>query len=253
MSVWGADDLTRFLQMVNSNQMASVTKYSEPYGLMRRVNDCFSTGGEHLINPNPVATGMLFLRSQYAYKTTAGMALAGQVVEAFVMMRSCLEYAGYALLMSADPSLEDVFLRRHFDAGAMKDQKQKFQIREIKAVIGRFDPKVAEIFQEFNDRSINFGAHPNPSGVLSAVQRKRSDDGITLLNLALSADEKMLLHAMKCTAQVGLTSLFIFQHIFKDRPKWLCSAKKTSKARILTPMLQVPVHVDQDHSAGDRQ
>jgi len=35
--------------------------------------------------------------------------------------------------------------------------------------------------------------------------------------LALSADEKMLLHAMKCTAQVELTSLFIFQHIFKDR------------------------------------
>lgn len=217
MSVWGADDLTRFLQMVNNNQKASVAKYSEPHGLMQRVNDCFSTAGTNLVNPKPIMTGAFFLRSQYAYKTTVGMALAGQVVEAFVMMRSCLEYAGYALLVSAEPSLADVFLRRHFDDEAMKEQKQKFQIRHIKAVIGKFDPKLAEIFQEFYERSINFGAHPNPFGVLSAVQRTCSDDGITFLNLALSADEKMLLHAMKCTAQVGLTSLFIFQHIFKNR------------------------------------
>ncbi len=120
-----------------------------------------------------------------------------------------LEYAGYALLVFTDPSLEDVFLRRHFDTDAMKAQKEKFKISQIRAVIATFDKKLAEIFQEFYERSINFGAHPNPSGVLSAVQRKCSDDRITLLNLALSADEKMLLHAMKCTAQVGLTSLFI--------------------------------------------
>jgi uncharacterized protein (DUF4415 family) len=216
-SVWGADDLTRFLQMVNNNQKASVTKYSEPYGLLQRINDCFSKAGKNLVISKSRMTGPLFLRSQYAYKTAAGMALAGQVVEAFVMMRSCLEYAGYALLISADPSLDDVFLRRHFDTDAMKDQKQKFRFSEIKAVIGKFDPELAEIFQEFYDRSINFGAHPNPSGVLSAVQCKYSDDRSTLLNLALSADEKMLLHAMKCTAQVGLASLCISQHIFKDR------------------------------------
>ena len=42
-------------------------------------------------------TGVVLLRSQYAYKAAAGMALAGQVAEAFVIMRSCLEYAGYAL------------------------------------------------------------------------------------------------------------------------------------------------------------
>jgi hypothetical protein len=39
--------------------------------------------------------GVLFLRCQYTYKAAAGMALSGQVVETFVMMRSCLEYAGY--------------------------------------------------------------------------------------------------------------------------------------------------------------
>jgi hypothetical protein len=156
-------------------------------------------------------TGTLFHRSQYAYKTAVGMALAGQVVEAFVMMRSCLEYAGYALLTFNDPRLEEAFLKRHCDDASMKNQKQKFKISEVTAIIGNFDPKLAEIFQEFYDRSINFGAHPNPFGVLSAVQ----DEANGFLTLALSNNEKMLKHAMKSAAQVGLAALLLFQYIFK--------------------------------------
>jgi hypothetical protein len=157
MSVWGVDDLTRFLQVVNSNQMGNFARFPEPCGLMQRVNDCFSTAGEYLINPKPEATGELFLRSQYAYKTAAGMALAGQVVEVFVMMRSCLEYAGYSLAMFADPTLEEVFFGRHVDDAGMKAQKEKFKIGQIRAVITTFDKKLAEIFQKLYDRAINMG------------------------------------------------------------------------------------------------
>jgi hypothetical protein len=84
-------------------------------------------GGKNLVNPKPVMTGPLFLRSQYAYKTAAGMALAGQIVEAFVMLRSCLEYSGYAIAIFAAPTLEEVFLKRHFDAAGMKAQKGQIQ------------------------------------------------------------------------------------------------------------------------------
>jgi hypothetical protein len=209
---WGADDLTRFLKAVNSNQIANLANFHELYALMRRVNDCFSTAGKNLVNPEPATTGILFLRSQYAYKATVGMALAGQVVEAFVMMRSCLEYAGYALVMFADPTLEEVFLKRHFDDASMKNQKQKFKISEVRAVIDKFDPKVAQIFEKFYARSIDFGAHPNPSAVLSAVQWEANG----FLTLALSTDRNMLLHAMKSAAQVGLAALFLFRFIFKD-------------------------------------
>lgn len=188
---------------------------------MRRVNDCFAKAGNNLVDPKPTMTGPLFLRSQFAYKTMAGMALAGQVVEAFVMMRSCLEYAGYALLIFDDPALEDVFLRRHFDADSMKAQKQKFQVREITAAISKFDKKHAEIFKQFYDTAIDFGGHPNPNAVLSTLQMKSSGKGLSILAVALSADDEQLLLAMKCTTQVGLTALFVFQHIFEDKFKTL--------------------------------
>jgi hypothetical protein len=213
MSTSGEDVLTRFLQVVNSNQIANLANFPEPYSLMRRVNDCFSTAGKHLINPEPVTTGILFLRSQYAYKTTVGMALAGQLVEAFVMMRSSLEYAGYALVMFADPTLEDVFFGRHVDDAGMKAQKQKFQIREIEAIISTFDKKLAEIFKKLYDRAIDMGGHPNPLAVCNAAQMESSG----IRTLALSKEEAPLLDAMKSTARVGLTALFIFQHIFKAK------------------------------------
>jgi hypothetical protein len=91
---WTSDNLTQFLNRVHLNQKANVAKFAEPYRLIRQVNECLSIAGKNLVNPKPAITGVLFLRSQYAYKTAAGMALAGQVVETFVMLRSCLEYAG---------------------------------------------------------------------------------------------------------------------------------------------------------------
>src|SRR5262249_39121900 len=81
------DDLIAFLEMVASNQKANVARFPDAYDLIRRVNICLSTAGQNLVNAQPVTAGILCLRCQYAYKTAAGMALSGQVCEAFVMMR----------------------------------------------------------------------------------------------------------------------------------------------------------------------
>jgi hypothetical protein len=159
----------------------------------------------------------MLLRSQYAYKAAAGMALAGQVVEAFVMKRSCLEYAGYALTIFADHDLEAVFISRHIDDASMKAQKEKFKIGEIITVISAFDSKLSANFRLFYNRSIDFGGHPNPHATFSAMQLGTQGTENTIDTLALTTDDRALLHAMKSTAQVGLTALFIFQHIFKAK------------------------------------
>ncbi len=139
------------------------------------------------------------------------MALSGQAAESFVMMRSCLEYAGYALAIFNEPGLENVFTNRHVSSADMQAQKQSFRISEIKKVIEAFDPKLADLFQIFYDRSIDFGGHPNPHATFSTME-VLSDSSFTAL--ALVTDPDILQHAMKSVAQVGLTALFIFQHIF---------------------------------------
>jgi hypothetical protein len=211
------DNLIPFFERVASNQKANIAKFPAAYDLIQRVNICLSTAGKNLINPKPVMAGVLCLRCQYAFKAAAGMALARQVVETFVMMRSCLEYAGYALAMFHDSGLESVFMSRHLSAQEMQVQKQKFRINEVKKIIEIFDPKLADVFSDLYERAIDFGGHPNPHAVMSAVELPAEASDPSFMPVALSTDEKVLRHAMRSVAQVGLAVLFIFQHIFKAK------------------------------------
>lgn len=214
---WSTNDLMQFLEMVHQNQQGNCERFPEAYNLIQRVDNCFVVAAENLVNPKPVTTGILFLRSQYAYKAAAGMALAGQVIEAFPMMRLCLESAGYALAIFAEPTKERVFLDRHVNDASMRAQKQNFNIPKIIPVISGFDAELAQIFKGFYDRTIELGAHPNPYGILNAMKWERQEDSASFTALALTTNCNQLLHAMKNNAQVGLTSLFIFDHIFKEK------------------------------------
>jgi hypothetical protein len=118
-----------------------------------------------------------FLRSQYAYKAVAGMSLSGQVAESFPMMRSCLEYAGHSLVIKNTSALQEVFLNRHVDDTSKRERKAQFTIANTIAVIRKFDAKVATILKGFYDRTIDFGAHPNPVGMLSTLKIEKTERG----------------------------------------------------------------------------
>jgi hypothetical protein len=205
------DNLHVFLEVVGNNQRANAASYPADFSLIRRVNVCLS------INPQPLVCAVLFQRCQYAFKTAAALALAGQVVEAIVMMRSCLEYAGYALAIFKNPTLEPVFTNRHVSLADMIAQKSAFRISEIKEVIESFDGKLAELFQTFYDRAIDFGGHPNPHATFSTMQMPDPNPDNSVTMYAMVTDATNLRHAMKSVAQVGLTALFVFQHIWKAK------------------------------------
>ena len=122
--------LASFLEMVRSNQLANQTNHADWYAIIKTIDDCFVRGGSNLVNPAPVMSGILFLRCQYAFKTAAGLALAGQVTETFVLLRSVLEYAGYALLIHDNPALQDIWLGRHVSPEAKRAQKDAFKISD---------------------------------------------------------------------------------------------------------------------------
>jgi hypothetical protein len=212
------NSLNRFLEVLPQNQLANRARFPNQYQIIQRIDHCFVTLGKHLSYLKPVLVGPLFLWFQYSYKTAAGMSLAGQVAESFVMMRSCLEYAGYALAIFADqcreciPTREEVFVNRNVDDESLKAQKAEFQVGRIRTIILNYDQKLAANFKLLYDRSIEYGGHPNPYGVLSAMKMETKDDQLTsITTLALTDDPTITMFAMQNVAQVGLTSLSIFQ------------------------------------------
>jgi hypothetical protein len=162
--------------------------------------------------------GAFLLRSHYAFRTAAGLALAGQVVEAFVMMRSVLEYAGYGLTIFADPTLERVFTDRHVGDDEMKRQKEAFKVSSVRATVERFDKKLAAVFNDLYQRSIDFGGHPNPHGMFSAMSLDKEDKDLAgLTTYAISGDPTVITHALKSVAQAGMMGLMTAQHVFKAK------------------------------------
>jgi hypothetical protein len=211
---WGDDELSKFLELAHATQKANYLNFAPLYTTVLKVNDCLSKAGKNLINPQPIMAGVLMLRCQYAVKTAAGLALAGQAVETFALMRSALEYAGYALVIFDNPALEVVFINRHQSAEEMKVQKESFKISNVRAAIAKCDAKLAENFDIFYQRCIDFGGHPNPHATFSAMTLEEDGSSASLTALAISNDPKVLAHALRNVAQVGLTCLYILQHIF---------------------------------------
>src|SRR6266851_6349671 len=209
------DNLELFFDIAENNRKGNIARFPEAYDVLRRVNICLSTAGKHLVNPNPVMAGVLFLRCNFAYKTAVSQALSGQVCEAFVTMRSCLEYAGCAIMIHHDPSLERVFTDRHIAPGNLAIHKRTFQVGNMKTAIAAYDQKLADNFDLFYQRCIDFGAHPNPHATFSAMEMtlEQKVKG-EFTSFAMVTDKDTILHASKSVGQVGLTALYVFQHIY---------------------------------------
>lgn len=211
---WGDDELSKFLTSAHINQRTSHRTLRPDYEILRELDALFLFAAERLRNPTPAITGTLYLRAFYAYRAAAGLALAGQVVEAFAIMRVALESAGYCLRVAKDPSLEEVLISRHAGAAEMKKQKTAFKMENVIASIAKSDGKLAQVFKDFYQRTIDFGGHPNQHALFAPMDMVERDGEVMLTSFAFAVDEINLRHAIRSTAQVGLTSLHVLQHVF---------------------------------------
>jgi hypothetical protein len=207
------DDLEEFFKDAASNRMANTANFAAEYQILSRIDKCFTAPALRFSKSKSFICALLFLRSQYAFKSAVGMSLSGQVTEAFQMIRSCLEYAGYTLAISEKPRLESVWMGRNMTPEGMKAQKTAFKISEVRAAITRHDALLADIFNENYERAIDFGGHPNPHATMSTITMGGTEAEFFSVE-ALSSDSRVLMHALKSTAQAGLTALHIVKFVY---------------------------------------
>jgi hypothetical protein len=115
------------------------------------------------------------------------------------------------------PSLAEMWLRRHDDANTLRAVRIAFQAIKITQVVSSTDQRLGAIYRELYERSIDFGGHPNERAVTGGMKVADTPEARHYQQIYLHGDGKPLLHAMKSTAQIGLCSLHIFQHVFKER------------------------------------
>jgi hypothetical protein len=211
---WGGDELSAYIDMVRNNQFASYQKLSNEYGRLADIDACFVTISKQLLNPKDILTPLFLARSHGAYRAACAAALSGQSPETFVLLRSSVEAAGYGLLVCQTPELGETWLERAGNKGAVRTA---FTVKAVRHAIEKVDTKLAGIFDMLYERAIDFGGHPNEMAMTGSMSIIEEEDRKTFVIKYLDDNPQALANAIKSTAQTGLCSLFIFQHIFPER------------------------------------
>ncbi len=143
--------------------------------------------------------------------------MSGQAAETFPQLRSCLEYALYALHINEYPALAEVWLRRHENEESLQEVKRSFRhVRIMKTLLAR-DVALHSSLSELYQRTIDFGGHPNERAVSNSSKIRIEGDTMVIRNQFLHGDSSALDHALRTNAQIGLGSLMVFQLIYKER------------------------------------
>jgi hypothetical protein len=205
------DKLWDFLQQVRYHQLATLTYFKPAFDMLGDVDDGFIRLLEKIEKPQINKLPSLFLyRSHAAYRAACGTSMAGQSPETFVLLRSCLEYSGYALQIHQKPTLDMIWLRRHKDDDALRAMRKQFTYENVKKAVQSTDAGLGSWYSQLYERAIDFGAHPNAKGVTLSMSW---DEG----SIYLHDDNLALHHCLDSTARTGLCSLYVFQHVLSEQ------------------------------------
>ncbi len=216
-SKWADDPLSDFIEAAFKNSLATFVHKKQAFDLLLKVDGAFRTLGAHLDNTeNPIVPALLH-RSHSAFLASSRLSTSGQAVETFPVLRSCLEYALYALHINENPGLAEVWIRRHENEASLREAKRSFMHVRVMETLLNCDAALHSDLSRLYERTIDFGGHPNERGVTSSVVMKTEEDAIVIRNYSLHGDTLTLDHALKSTAQIGLGSLMVFRLIFGDQ------------------------------------
>lgn len=214
---WGTDELTKFLDAARSNQWATFWNKRSTVSTLIEIDAQFVTVWKDWLNPQSEIAAFLLLRCHATFRAAAGLAMAGQVAEAYVQCRAMLEYAAYAVHIYRDPPLGMVWLNRHQDPASMEAQKNAFSHRKVSASVTAANAHAGKRFEDLYQRTIDFGGHPNERSVTGNMKMVEEPGKRTMLSIMQHGDGVELDHALKSVAQCGMVSLEMLQVVFNAR------------------------------------
>ena len=214
---WGSDDITKYIDLCRQNQYATFANKNSVVPL-KCIDKCFRKILDKPINPRPWFPLQFLHRSHSAFIAACGMAMAGQIVEVYALLRLGLESAAYGFYINKDTARAELWLQRHDGVADKKKVRGEFQQKKIEDHIVAAAPVLADIFKTLYERTIDYGAHPNERGFSTNSMIVKEEEQTEFLQIYLQGDGVQLDLALKTTGQVGIWALSIFQLVYPE--KW---------------------------------
>jgi hypothetical protein len=133
---------------------------------------------------NPISS-LLCMNALMQFNASTNQALSGHVVTVFPIVRSALEAACYAFIISQDDKNSAVWYNRNKSEEDLKKCRVLFTVANCVKFLKKIDVELAQFVGDLYTASIDFGAHPNPISVMTHLDTgQHSDDDY--LNFSLT-------------------------------------------------------------------
>jgi hypothetical protein len=172
---------------------------------------------ENLNQTPEFIAGFFLIRTHSSFRGAVRLCLSGQVAEAYMVLRGCLESALYGLYVTDDTDRQEIWLRRHEDEASRRRVQNEFTIRNVLNRLQAVDAKTHEIARQLYDRTIDYGGHPNERAINAQIKTESSDSRADFTAEYFLCGDLPHKASLISAAQIGICCLDLFNNIFKDR------------------------------------
>lgn len=154
---WGHDNLSEFIEMARRNTFATFVQARPVWDRLNMIDSLFRRTIDAMNNSRAWFAGFFLLRSHASYLGGVRISVSGQLPEAYMVLRGCLESALYGLFIHENPGLRQVWLRRHESEEAKNRVKAEFRIGPMLDLLDARDVATGRPARELYERTINYG------------------------------------------------------------------------------------------------
>lgn len=215
---WYESQLFRFVEDGWGNTLATFANKNIVCRRLEEVDVLFSAvqDGLKLLRMSQLVPSLLLMRSIGAYRSTVALAMA-HPTDAFAVMRSCLESAGYGVFIARDEKLAEMWLRRDEDKKTKQAVRDRFTQGAVREAVAKHEPQLGEVYKALYERAIDFGAHPNEKAVLTNLRPDSIRAAEKIDYKLLGGDGPLLDGVLRSTVQTGICVLRLFHYVFPER------------------------------------
>ncbi len=214
---WGGDEVTKFLDVLRRNQHATFFSFPPQFHLLVQIDGVFRTISENLDHSKEWFAGLFLLRAHSNFLSAIHLLTAGQLTEAYAVLRLCIENTLYGLYFYKNPESCETWLQRQDSNEHKQRVRREFHIRRMLKLLYSINEKEWHAASTLYELTIDFGAHPNEFSLTQSLKITRESDQITLSVVSAGGSDSQFELALRTAAQVGVCALSVYRIIFQER------------------------------------
>ncbi len=214
---WAEDKVSEFLEVSQQNSFATFANLQTFFGQVVTLDALFRQALENFGRPNDWLPGVFLLRTHAAFLGAVRLGVSGQLPETYMVLRSCIESALYALHIEKETSRAQIWVRRAESEEDRKKAKAEFTARRVFDTLKGVDVPTHDVVKYLYEQTIDHGAHPNERAFLSNMGLTDTGEAFRLELRYLSGDTPAFRLCLKSLLQVVVAALTVFQFIAPEK------------------------------------